>query len=70
MQTAVRTHITAEQLKEFGWNMVNDLMVRDLNSTLEKYNITTRERIRHFLSQCMIESDYGKATKEYADGKE
>ncbi|WP_342719854.1 endopeptidase (plasmid) [Bacillus paramycoides] len=70
MPTAARTHITVEQLEEFGWNMVNDLMVRDLNTTLEKYNITTRERIRHFLSQCMIESDYGKATKEYADGTE
>ncbi len=68
--TAVRTQVTADQLRAFGWKKVNDYMVKDLNSTLEKYDITTRERIRHFLSQCMIESDYGNATEEYKDGSE
>ena len=60
--------VTAAQLKTLGWVNVNDDMVRELNYTLHKFNITTRERIRHFISQCTHESQRGLYTKEsYGD---
>ena len=52
-------HVTAEQLKQLGWHNVNEDMVWDLNKTLEKYDITTTDRIRHFISQCMQETNKG-----------
>ncbi|TCL53539.1 RHS repeat-associated protein, partial [Hydrogenispora ethanolica] len=52
--------VTAEQLKELGWKNVTDDVVESLNNTLKKYDITTPERIRHFLSQCMQETNKGQ----------
>ena len=52
MTTATAIRVTAEQLKKFGWRNVYDHMVRDLNETIEKYQINTPARLRHFLSQC------------------
>lgn len=53
------TYVTADQLRRFGWNNVDDNMVRDLNEALERYEITTPVRIRHFISQCAQESNKG-----------
>lgn len=69
MATAIAIKITAEKLKKLGWSHVNDHMVRDLNLTLQKYNIVTPARIRHFLSQAAHESGLGKWTKEIANGR-
>jgi RHS repeat-associated protein len=64
-----KTYVTADQLKQLGWNNVNDEMVRSLNDILVKYDITTPERIRHFISQAMQESGLGLYTKELASGE-
>ncbi len=63
------TIITAEQLEQMGWININDDMVQDLNATLVRYNITTPQRIRHFISQCAHESGRGRYVKEIADGR-
>ena len=39
-------------------------MVKELNETLAKYNITSREQIAHFLSQCYVESWHGNGVTE------
>ncbi len=60
--------VTKEQLQQIGWKNVSDLVLKDLNSCLEKFNINTPARIRHFISQCSHESCCGTYTKELADG--
>jgi predicted chitinase len=62
-----KQYVSADQLKAFGWQNVDDKMVRDLNDALIKYEITTPARIRHFLSQAAKESDMGRSTLEYGD---
>ena len=61
--------VTAEQLRQIGWTVVNTNMVNDLNNCLRRYNITTLSRIRHFISQCSHESGGGKWTMELASGE-
>ena len=61
-------YVTADQLKAFGWQNVNDNVVKDLNDTLKKYDITTPARIRHFLAQCAKESGKGQWTTELSEG--
>ena len=61
-------YVTTEQLKQLGWSNITDEMVKGLNNALVKYNITTPERIRHFISQAMHESGLGIYTKETASG--
>ncbi|HFI0147363.1 TPA: LysM peptidoglycan-binding domain-containing protein [Streptococcus suis] len=61
--------VTAEQLRQIGWVVVNTNMVNDLNNCLRRYNITTLSRIRHFISQCSHESGGGKWTMELASGE-
>jgi putative chitinase len=39
-----------------------------LNEALPRYDITTPKRISAFLATCCFESDYFRATEEYADG--
>lgn len=63
-----KTYVTAEQMQKLGWTNVNDEMVKGLNNCLQKYDITTPERIRHFLSQCSQESGLGKFTEEQDPG--
>ncbi|MHB1454802.1 MAG: RHS repeat-associated core domain-containing protein [Saccharofermentanales bacterium] len=62
------TYVTKDQLIKLKWNNVTDKMVKSFNTTIIKFDITTPDRIRHFLSQVMQESSFGKYTKEIADG--
>ena len=61
--------VTSEQLQQLGWRNLNDDVVEDLNRTLKKYDITTPDRIRHFLSQCAHESAKGYYREEIASGE-
>lgn len=65
----VKQYVNESQLKQLGWGNVTGDMVKGLNNTLVKYDITTSERIRHFISQAMQESGLGIYTKELANGK-
>ncbi|WP_289142943.1 endopeptidase [uncultured Brevibacillus sp.] len=60
-----KIYVTSDQLTQIGFKNVNDHMVNGLNNTLNKFEITTPDRIRHFLAQVMVESDLGRATVEY-----
>jgi predicted chitinase len=62
-----KQYVTADQLKAFGWQNVDDNMVKDLNDALEKYEITKPARIRHFLAQAAKESGKGQWTTELGD---
>ncbi len=61
-------YVSSKQLEELGWENVTEATVKDLNNTLEEFDITTPDRIRHFLSQCLKESQRGFYVKE--DGNE
>jgi len=52
-------YVTAEQLNALKWSGVTSSLVNELNRILNKYDITTTERIRHFLAQCMQETNRG-----------
>jgi len=60
--------VTAAQLNSIGWRNVTDSMIRDLNDCLQRFSITTKPRLRHFISQCSHESGAGHYTKEIASG--
>lgn len=60
--------VTASQLNTVGWKNVSTAQINDLNSCLNRFNITTIKRIRHFISQCSHESSCGLYTEEIADG--
>jgi predicted chitinase len=62
-------YVTADQLKKLGWVNITTTMLNDLNSCLQKYNITTPQRIKHFISQASPESAAGLYTKEIASGE-
>lgn len=53
--------ITASQMQRMGWTNYN---LDDLNSCIKRFDITTTQRIRHFISQTSHESGCGKWTKE------
>ncbi|BCN29431.1 cellulose binding domain-containing protein [Anaeromicropila herbilytica] len=55
--------VTKEKLKQLGWKL-SDESIGQLNKALVTYDITTPERIRHFLSQCAQESEKGLYTTE------
>ena len=40
----------------FDSSQAEDFMMIDMNRVLNKYDITTTERLRHFFSQCFVES--------------
>lgn len=60
--------VTKEQLQAFGWMDTSEKIITDLNRCLEKFQINTKQRICHFMSQCAAESGKGKWTKELASG--
>lgn len=45
-----------------------DRFIDGFNTELPKYNINTRRRLAAFLATVVMESDYLRATEEYADG--
>jgi len=60
--------ITKKEL-EYIWNRtISDSQVNELNVCLEKFEINTKHRMRHFLSQISHESGAGKYAKEIASG--
>ncbi|MFD2695857.1 LysM peptidoglycan-binding domain-containing protein, partial [Sporolactobacillus shoreicorticis] len=65
------TRVTESQLNKIGWSSSNlsKAILDDLNSCLERYSITTKSRLCHFISQCSHESGAGKWTKELASGE-
>lgn len=65
----VQNLVTKAQLQEIGWKNISDLAIKDLNSCLEKFNINTPARLRHFISQCSHESCCGVYKKELASGE-
>jgi len=61
-------YVTHTQISQLGWKNVSQEMLDDLNRTLDFYNITTKNRICHFLSQASHESECGYYTQEIASG--
>lgn len=59
-------YVTAGDLEKMGWSSsrVTPTMVADLNSTLERYHITSPEKIEQFIAQCSQESGLGRYTTE------
>ncbi len=57
-------YVNKYQLEYIGFNNVTDSMVKELNETLIKYDITTKEQISHFLAQCYVESWHGNGLIE------
>ena len=65
-------YVTKEQLAaiwECSPDLIHDYEIDEMNSCLEKYEITTAPRIRHFLSQTAHESGGGRYKKELASGE-
>ncbi|MCL1902961.1 MAG: hypothetical protein FWF94_00905 [Oscillospiraceae bacterium] len=62
--------ITAGHLRQMGWveSALTPTLLNDLNKTLKTFNITTVNRVRHFISQCSHESGMGRWTRELASG--
>ena len=56
------------QLEHVWQRSVTDAQVKELNECLTRFNITTKSRISHFISQISHESGAGKWTKELASG--
>ena len=65
------SYVTESQLNQIGWSSsyLSAKIIDDLNSCLQRYNITTKSRLRHFISQCSHESGAGRWTKELASGE-
>ena len=50
-------------------SLIEDYEIDEMNACLQKYDITTTQRIRHFLSQTAHESGGGRYKKELASGE-
>ena len=65
-------HISKKQLAQVwgcGESLIKDYEIVEMNKCLDMYEITTPERIRHFLSQTAHESGGGRWKKELASGE-
>lgn len=60
--------VSIKQLNSIGWKNVSVSQITDLNNCLKRFNITTIQRLRHFISQCSYESGCGLYTKEVDPG--
>lgn len=65
-------YVTKSQLA-YVWDckesLIKDQEIVELNDCLRTFEITTKPRIRHFISQCAHESGGGKWMKELASGQ-
>jgi len=65
-------HISKKQLAQV-WgcaeSLIKDYEIVEMNKCLDMYQITTPDRIRHFLSQTAHESGGGRYKKELASGE-
>jgi putative chitinase len=71
VKVADEVYVTKAQLAsvwECSADLIHDYEIDEMNSCLEKYEITTPARIRHFLSQTAHESGGGRYKKELASG--
>lgn len=58
--------LTPDHLARCGFSgVLLNLGVSDLNIALNKYNINTKQKVRHFLAQCMYETEKGTQFVEY-----
>lgn len=64
------TYISGNQLQAIGWTNITQNMIDDLNNCLKIFNITTKLRMCHFISQCSEESCAGLYKEEIASGAE
>ena len=67
-----KEHISKKQLATIwgcGESLIKDYEIVEMNKCLDMYEITTPERIRHFLSQTAHESGGGRYKKELASGE-
>ena len=53
--------VTDAQMKKMGWTNYH---LSDLNKCINKFGITTKARLRHFIAQTSHESGLGKWTQE------
>ncbi|QGT54567.1 hypothetical protein b3_0326 [Synechococcus phage B3] len=65
-----KEYFTKEQLKQVWKRTPTDAQVTELNSALERFDITTKSRLAHFISQISHESGGGKWMKELASGED
>ena len=56
--------VTDAQMQKMGWTNYN---LADLNRCINKFGITTKARLRHFIAQTSHESGLGKWTQELGD---
>ena len=52
--------VSLDQMIRLGWKDITWDSVDELNRCLYTFDITTPERIRHFMIQCSIKSKFGK----------
>lgn len=57
-------YVNNSQLANIGFNNVTDEMVKELNKTLKKYDIITKNQIAHFLAQFFVETWRGNGLIE------
>ena len=60
-------NLTAGKLARLGFGklVLKPANVTLLNNACNAYNITTKTKVRHFLAQGMVETDYGVIFTEY-----